>query len=456
MKKIHLWMLSSILGTCGWALECSSPPITLSEQKGTQWAARTTMNLQGAATVVWVKSQGQDTYILQAATRPNDGSPWTSAQSISDIMNIHTYFPAVTLDGTCTVIWSSWDKNKTLQHYYSKKEGASPWTPTRAIDYPELTTIEDATVDFHGDPLILASKPKEFGVYSYHYKPNEKPSQPFTELPKLPNSGKENAFVPQMLKNKQGQLAALWINEKKISDWKYKHIKTDYQFLFAKYQNKDKWDTSPTPIDTLNFNDFEKDKVRDISASLNKDLNLAILWSYFDYSSKKHKLKSTIKSSIGIKSEEIKDSQVEFTDIAILMDDDGNTVAVWIQPFKEQNVVYAAFKPKEKETWQGVPLELSNITNKAKNVQLGYCNGVFVAVWEEADSMTFKRSIFGTTLQPKPEKFAWTPAVQLSPANQNCWYPSIAFNEKGGIITWTTHVKRTTDYQIQVANLTVP
>jgi hypothetical protein len=149
----------------------------------------------------------------------------------------------------------------------------------------------------------------------------------------------------------------------------------------------------------------------------------------------------------------IKESPDGFTDSAICIDDNGNAVAVWIEPFKKYTVVYAAYKSQNQE-WQAAQI-LSNFNNNAEHVQLSFSNGVFVVVWGESDSGVFKRSIFGVTLAPA-EKCKWSEPVLLSPEEENCWHPSIAFGEKGGIITWTSHVQDTPDFQIQVADLIAP
>lgn len=449
MKKITLLILSCYIANFGWSLE-SSPPINLS-QKGAVVASRASMNTQGTAAVVWVKTLGQNAYCLEASNRAAGNPAWATAQSVSDPMDVLTFLPNITIDGTCTILWSCLTPQKTVQHYCCKKESTTPtWPPAQAIDYPGLPIIRDVIVDFKGDPLVLASYPGEIPIYSYHHKANEIVTKPFRDLPKLPRSDEVEAIAPVMLTNQLGKIIALWGNRIDAGGW-VRTLSKDYHFIVSSYEDSAQWGMTRTDIGTLNFKNLDKDKVKDISASFNKQQDIAVIWSHFDSESAKHQLKSLINR----KTEVIKDSQEGFTDTSILMDDNGNVVAVWIQPLKKQNVVYAAFKPKDKETWQGEPQQLSNINNQAEQAQLSFHNGFFVVVWGETDT-TKKSSIFGTTLAPKSEKFEWSPATQLSPAGQNCWRPSMAFSEKEGIITWTTHVKKSTDYQIQVADLKVP
>jgi hypothetical protein len=437
MEKI----ISVILGFTASlsALEIGNLTI-LSPQKGAIWASRAAINSQGAASVVWIKSHGQDLYSLHASTRANSDSAWAPAQTVSEPMKIFTFFPSVTLDGTSTIIWSGFNPQKELRYYYSQQDKSNPWTQAEAIYYPELSIFKDVITDYKGDPLVLASA-GETTIHYFHSRSNEKSLKPFRDLPKLQSDGKE-AFAPMLIKNPKGTIAALWGY---YSTWY-----NNYYFKAALYQDSRTFN-SGVDLGSLDFTKLDKDKTRDISASLNNKDEIAVIWSHFDSASTKHQLKTNINKE----TKSIRDSQDGFTDSAIWVDDEGNAVAVWIETFKKQNVVYAAFKPKTK-SWQGVPQQLSNIDNHAEHVQLGFTNGVFVVVWGESDSTTFKRSIFGATLAPKPENFEWTSAQQLSPANFNCWYPSIAFGEKGGIITWTSHVKRSPDYQIQVADLKAP
>ncbi len=388
MKKFILLILGYCITTSVSALEISNPT-TLSPQKGAVWASRAAINNQGAATVVWIQSHGQDLYSLQTSTRANSESPWAQAQSISEPMKIFTYFPSVTVDGTSTIIWSGVNPQKALQYYYTQKEKSNPWLQAEAIHHPELSMIKDVIVDFKGDPLVLASS-SETAIYSYHYKSNEKSPKPFRGLPKLPKSDEEEAFAPLLLKNPQGKIAALWGNliNAGWSDPK------DYHFKSSLYQDTGTWNKTRLDLGRLYFSSLDKDKVRDISASLNNKDEFVVIWSHFDSESSKHKLKTIV----NLKYEVIKDSQDGFTDSAIWIDDEGNAAAVWIEPFKKQNVVYAAFKPKTKDSWQGVPQQLSNINNNAEHVQLSFSNGVFVVVWGESDNATFKKIDFGSNL----------------------------------------------------------
>jgi hypothetical protein len=78
----------------------------------------------------------------------------------------------------------------------------------------------------------------------------------------------------------------------------------------------------------------------------------------------------------------IKDSQEGFTDTAILMDDNGNAVAVWIQPFKKTKRCLCCIQAKKKkkpgrESLSKFPI----IDNQAEQAQLSFHNGVFVVVW---------------------------------------------------------------------------
>jgi hypothetical protein len=185
MKKITFLILSCCTANFGWALECSTP-INLS-QKEAVLTSRASMNSQGTAAVVWVKMLGQNAYSLEASTRAAGNLSWATAQAVSDSMDVLTFLPSVTIDGTCTIIWSSLNQQKTMQYYYSKKESTNPtWLPGQAIDYPGLSIIRDVIVDFKGDPLVLASYPGEIPIYSYHYKPNEIVTKLFRDLPKLP------------------------------------------------------------------------------------------------------------------------------------------------------------------------------------------------------------------------------------------------------------------------------
>ena len=443
IKKIILLILGYSMTMSVSALEVNNLT-TLSPQKGAVWASRAAINNQGAATVVWIKSHGQDLYSLQTSTRANSESAWDQTQVISEPMKIFTYFPSVTVDGTSTIIWSGINPQKAIQYYYTKTDAPNHWQQAEAIHYSELSNIKDVIVDFKGDPFVLASS-DDTTIRSYHYKSNEKPSKSHTGLLKLPQSDAEEALAPILLKNPQGKIAALWGN---LINAGWTDPK-DYHFKASLYQGTEKWNNSKD-LGRLHFTSLDKDKVKDISASLNTNNEIAVIWSHFDSKSSKHQLKTIIGEF-----KDIRDSQDGFTDSAIWIDDEGNAAAVWIESFEKQNVVYAFFKLKNKP-WHGVPKQLSNTKNNAEHVQLSFSNGVFVVVWGESDSTPYKRSIFGATWAPKSESLEWTPAVQLSPANLNCWYPSIAFGEKDGIITWTSHVKRSSDFQIQVANLTVP
>lgn len=440
MKKIILLSLS-IANYC-WALAIT-PPENLSPQKGSVWASKAAINAEGAALVVWIKTEAENTYTVSTAARSNSQDSWTPAQTVSEPIKLETYFPSVASNGTCTIIWSGINQQKR-SYYCCKKEGSNPWITNQITHYPELSVIRDVLVNTTGTPLILASYPGESTIYSFTYNPTVKPIDDFRNLPTLPTSAVK-VCAPNMIQNQTGNIAALW-----GYFFDGYGAPTNYYFNLSKHQEAGKWN-SATDKGSLEFKNYKKDTVSEISACLNKNDKPAIIWNHFEDDSSKIKLRSLVDK----KNEVIRESKVQFRDSAILMDDEGNTVAVWIELFNKQNVVHAAYRPHSSPSWQGVPEPLSNLSSNAQHVELSYCKGVFVAVWSEENNEKTKRVIFGSTFKFQPE-FKWTTPVQLSPTGQNCWYPSIALNEKEGIITWTTQVKRSPDCLIQVANLTVP
>ncbi len=425
MKKIILMILGSV--TISLSALGTSNPTTLSIQKEEVWTSKAAINKNGAATVVWIKSHGQDLYSLQASTRAGCELPWDQAQVISEPMKISTFLPSMADNGTSTILWTA--NIDTQQYYYTQKKKSSPWLQAKTID----DRAKDVIIDFNGEPFVLPIA-KQIDIFSKCKSYGQK---------KLPN--KEQAYNPFFLKNSKGTIAALWGDLQQSLGYPRRGYK-DYHFNSALY-DAGTW-SQITDHGRLGFTDIDKDKASDISAFLNNKDEIAVIWSQFESSQHQHRLKAFINRE---EADTIKKSQDGFTESTIWIDDVGNAVAVWIEPVKKQNVVYAAFKPQNHD-WQGEQ-PLSNINHNAEHVQLSLGNGVFVVIWGESDSEA-ERLIFGATLVPAERK--WSDPILLSPKGESCWYPSIAFGEKVGIITWTSHVKYSPHFQIQVANLNAP
>ncbi len=387
------------------------------------------MNKTGAAAVAWVKLEGENRVVI-AKTRPNHETPWGPVHPISPPMNVVNILPNITDTGIACVIWGTNDK-----YYFSREDTPNAWSPYEHVVNNDFPTIADVSFDYRGNPLVIAYQPKNSAAYSYHFKSTNGP---------FPVPGSTQSLIPKIIKNKQGQKAILWTYLYSPS------VGTaDYWFYFSLYPS----DTYKS-IAGMGFKNLDKEFAKDISASMNKDNHLAIIWNHYDSMSQSYLLKTVIKSDSPLQ-EDLKNSG-NSTESSIVIDDEGNAVAVWIKPFENKNVVWAAIRPKNKGSWQGEPKLLSDANHNAESVQVDFNNGSFIVVWgEKADGKIFKRIIRGSTLSPKAEPYEWTPAVQLSPPNQNCWYPSIAFSEKEGIITWTTHSRHSKDYQIQVAKLSM-
>jgi hypothetical protein len=408
------------------------------------------MNDSGAAEVAWVKLD-DDKRILQVAVRANASANWEPPQSLSTPTNIEVFIPFVAGDGAASVIWKIRDQNGNNQFFFSKKAKSSSWSPTEHIDIENYPKIRDVNFDHRGNPFILASPKDERETSSFHVDGNQKSLNEHAVITASPKP----INLPQIIKNKEGEIAALWIDRIQTTWW-YGTEVFDYQFAFSRYKDPKNWDPYTLIKSLMGIESATSDLASDISASMNQKKDLAIIWSHFNSAASKHHLKSIVWPGAAMVGE-ITATEDGFANSAIALDDAGNAVAAWIQTFENKRVVHAAFKPSGQE-WRGVPKRLSNSNKDADHLQIDYTAAGFVVVWgeeEKKDKDQFKRSIHGSTFKPKAEKPDWTPSQQLSPIDQNCWYPSIVFSKDTGIISWTTHKKRSQDFHIDVATLTM-
>jgi hypothetical protein len=458
--KNAIFLLSLFFCRMLSALKCTN--ITpLSDSAGVHYGSKVAVNENDSAAIVaWIKSNGQGSSILQAAVRPDRNPKWNSPHFISEPMNIEAFVPFVKGMGDTCVFWNAKNQDDERWYYFSHKEQSGQWSQSCSVLFKDYPTIRDMNFDKQGNPFVIVSPEDESVIVSRHYKPNEAPrsiangqNDPLvTTVPKQVNA-------PLIVKNKRGDIAAVWVVQndyKEIAEvgtlyHSYKD-KTDFQFATAHYRGDDEWGEPTTIPLNMGFKDKKEDKAKDISASMNNGKNLAILWSLYIEEDKKHTLKSIVQSD-SPKLQDIASKDDGFKESSIIIDDDDNTVAIWIQTDKGINVVYAAYKPKGKN-WQGTPKPLSDPTRNAKQVEISSFKGKFVVIWgESSNDMHVNNSIHGTTLSTA--SFEWAQAEQLSLPDESCCYPSMAFSEENGFITWTKQIRYKPDFQIQVANLMV-
>ncbi len=132
----------------------------------------------------------------------------------------------------------------------------------------------------------------------------------------------------------------------------------------------------------------------------------------------------------------------------ILIDEQGNVVALWVMNEKKGCVIYGAYKLVG-EPWS-LPKAISSPTKYNHRLVLKKSGGKFVVVWDEVDTKG-GAEVHGAILETSTQKGS---TAILSPPGQKSYFPSFDVNEKGlGVVSWVTEKEGKSQIQIAELNL---
>lgn len=434
MKKSFLF-LSLWVGQI-WALSCSAP-VTLSESCGLYCCPQAALNEKGAAVVVWKAVTEGESFFLQAVTCDAE-KKWSAVQPLGDFEErTISPEPYIDEDGNAFVAWfCQKDKEKVCKFSKKTKQG---WCPAiTVVGSEDLMLPVVFNFDLQGNPIVLGMSLQDaIKVLQYHHATAQKTDKRLSI----------NEVMPfQMTRNKQGQVAAWWLTPHK--NWLFQ--KSDYDVQQIKLKENGDW-SSPTTLSKLGITDFSNEKISHIFSSVNSNENFALIWtSWNDHEDiESMKIHALVSTDHRVESFNIATSKAGFCTSKILMDDQENTLAVWVGLLKNRKAIFAAYKPKG-QPWSS-PVPLSNSQKHAEKFELSQDHqGRFIVVWNET-SFKLEHLIYGATLSTQTQE--WSLAL-LSPPDQHCKQPSIAFNEKGqGIIAWSNWNWDKRQFEIQAAEL---
>jgi len=436
MKK-QILFLSLFFTSQAWALSCSTP-VTFTGPGEVRSCAKTAINEKGEAVVVWKAEPETNSCFLQAATCDKE-KKWSAAEKIGDmepeaIGPVELYMDH---EGNAYAGWVC-QKEKNQFYKFSKKEKEN-WCPPITIVSSEDKIIP-ATVhfDLQGNLIILGiQSPETVNFIYYQQKTATK------NVKKFPFSG---LFPFQVVCHKDGQVAAVCIREEVHNNW-FSTTK-DFKIQQVNLKENGEW-TVPVTLGKLGWIENSYGPVGRPFCSMNSNGNFAFVNSCKDLNTQDMKVEAIISTS-GDEAGPITlaTSKQTFDNSKILIDDQGNALAV-MSLCKNRKVIFAAYKPKG-QPWSSV-VPLTDSQKNVKKFELSYQQGRFIVVWDEI-SLKNDYSIYGATFSPQTQE--WSLAL-LSPPDQDCMGPSIAFNEKGeGIIAWT-HWSGKKQFDIQVSELKV-
>lgn len=450
MKSI-LSLATIIIGCSIWALSPPTSITTIPETpSGVNWESRIGMNANGAAIITWVKSEQGENRTVLASTQ--DSGNWSFPQTILHAGKFDDFKPLMDRDGNPYLVVGDFT-NARWKYFIASKLGGSwaPATPPEFLEDPQIEKIWDVNFD-HRDEVfgvvLFGEKDSESRkLCSYHNQSKRKKNE-ISRIDELKSR-------VQILRNPNGKIATLWISPSKAG------IGTSaYEFRAAHFKlKKEQWD-SPVKVGTINFDSQEKDAFNNFKGVINSAGDIAVIWKQYDQQvSSNYRLRLLYQKyqepglissvSEGIFSEITNKNCSEFE---AALDNQGNGVAVWIENSYPKRAVYAALKTKDQNHFVSQHL-LSNPYKDASHLDIQHDHqGNFVVVWNESCEEPFERKICGAVWKTTEPQFS--PSVTLSSESGFCWYPSLAFSEKGdGLITWTTHVPYSTNYAIQVASI---
>lgn len=436
MKKSFLFL--SLWICQAWALSCSAP-VTFSGLGEVRSCAKTAINDKGEAVVVWKAEPETNSCFLQATTCDIE-KKWSAVEKIGDIEQeaigpVELYMDH---EGNAFAGWVG-QKKKNQFYKFSKKEKEN-WCPVITIVSSEDKIMPVAVhFDLQGNLIILGLQaPETFNFIHYLQKTETK------NVKKFPFSG---LFPFQIVCHKDGQVAAGCIRKEIHNNWF--STTTDYKIQQVSLKESGEW-TAPVTLGKLGWIEGSNMPAGKPFCSMNSNGNFAFISSCKDMNTQDMKVEAIV-STPGDETGPIPlaTSKQAFDNSKILIDDQGNTLAAWTGLLKNRKAVFAAYKPKG-QPWTS-PMPLTDSQKIVKKFELSYQQGHFIVVWDEV-SLKNDYSIYGATFSPQTQE--WSLAL-LSPPDQDCMEPSIAFNEKGeGIIAWT-HWSGKKQFDIQVAELKI-
>jgi hypothetical protein len=435
MKKsiifLNLFFISQ-----AWALSCSAP-VNISEPGETHCCSKAALNEKGEAVVAWKAFTDEESIFLQAATC-NAEKKWSAAETLGDFEErIDSAELYIDSDGNAFAGWCCERDQETLYKFSKKKKQG--WCPAITVAGPEdLTLLVAADFDLQGNPIILGMPAQDtIKVLHYHHATAQKIHQRFSA---------SQPFPFQVVRNKLGELTAWWVVPHK--NWLFQ--KSDYVVQQIKLKENGEW-SSPTTLCKLGFTDISNEQAAHLFSSVNSNENFALIWVSWNKQVEDMKVHAVVSIDRRVESIDIATSKAGFCSPKILMDDQENTLAVWVGLLKNRRAVFASYKPKG-QPWS-LPVPLSNSLKNAEKFELTQDHqGHFIVVWNET-SPKLEHLIYGATFSIQAQE--WSLAL-LSPADQCCEQPSIAFNEKGqGIIAWSNWNWDKKQFNIQAAELKI-
>lgn len=437
MKKSILFL--SIWITQAWALSCSKP-VTLSESEGIYLSPKVKLNEKGEALVAWQAVTPEETFYLQAARRDVE-KRWSKAEMLGGLEEkISPPHVHMTSEGNAYVGW--WCRKDEEVFYKFSKETQGSWCPAITVANSEdLKEIRAISFDVEGNPLILGMRDqpnaREMGVIHYHHATAKKDYKTL--------STNADIFPFQIVRNPQGQAAILWAAPRK--NWYFR--KSDYDVQQLKLSEDGEW-LAPTTLCKLGMMDINKEHVAHLFSSMNSKGSTALIW--VDWNDEVEGMKVVVApEKPGGSPIVLAASRAGFCSPKILIDDQDNTLAVWIGLLKNRRAVFAAYKPQGQPWTSPVPLSHSQKHADKFELRQDY-QGHFVVVWGES-SFNFETLIYGAVFSTQTQEWSLT---LLSPEDQICADPSIAFNQKGeGIIAWSNLLLDQKQFTIQAAELKI-
>lgn len=427
---LSLWIVQA------WALSCSAP-VTLSEPAGLYFLPRATLNDKGDALVAWYTLTPGESVSVQVATCDSE-KRWSKAEQLGEFEEkVGTARLHMTNEGDAFVSW--WCKKDKEQSYkFSKKTGGS-WCPAMTVSSSDdFNTILAADFDNEGNPIVLGFKinqeTPQFGVIHYHHATDSKNSKVLSTNAEI---------IPfRIVRSPQGHTSVLQLMPHK--NWYFRTSDYDIQQLKLK---EGEW-VAPITLCKLGMTDIQEEHIAHLIPSMNSKGNMALIWLDWHDKSKGTKVVAAPENSKG-SSIVLATSKAGFDSPKILIDEQDNILAVWIGLHKHRNAIFAAYKPQG-QPWTS-PIPLSHSQNHVDQFELSQDHqGHFVVVWSE-QSFDVKSLIYGAVFSTQKQECS---SILLSPEDQLCGEPSIAFNQKGeGIITWSTLVLDKKQYVIQAAEL---
>lgn len=427
MIKALIYFLLAIYSQA-WSLSCSTP-VTVSDPKVHVQCPYIYSNPQGDVAITWPAETDYSKEYVQIVTKMAQDANWSKPVTVSSVNDQVTPSCFIDIFSNAYAIWEADNPHTSgIPMLFAMKRVGETWSLENTLT-PEHFIPSSA--GFYNDGKIAIIGSYYTWTYPYHKSVRIYTKTTDQLMPIAIDLAIENEVDRSVLAiNKSNRAFAAW--------------STSESLFYARELIPNHWSS---PVKLCNLFRGENNQYQITADAYDQP---TIVWEFSTYNQDSSVILAMSQQN-GIWSDPFIISNPH--DIAVwskmCIDDQGNVLVVWEARRENSTTICTAYKPVNQLWMKSVDISLSN---RADFPEISSDNkGHFVVVWREENSncLSVHGAVFDTVSQ------SWTSPSLLSPKNQFCNAPAIAFSKDGkGIVTWETKLDEI-HWSIQAATLTV-